>query len=67
VAARRHLHGLGGPVLGQTLPKEGTSDISYSDFEQGVTPGTHTVQSFVGSDHGLDVFYWTITYQVFAP
>jgi hypothetical protein len=53
--------------VGETLTDADFTNFSYSDFVQGVTPGTYPVQSFVSSDDGVTVEYWTITYQVFEP
>ena len=59
--------GLGGPYIGETAADGSFSEFTYSDFQQGVTPGTHTVQVFGYSTNGLTLAYWSITYQVFQP
>jgi hypothetical protein len=59
--------GLFGPYIGETEVDGGYSEFTYSDFEQGVAPGTHTVQTFGYSVDGFTLGNWSITYQVYWP
>jgi hypothetical protein len=40
---------------------------SSFQFAGSVSPGTHTVQTFVNSDYGLAVGGWSLKYQVYQP
>jgi hypothetical protein len=40
---------------------------SFVQFAGSVSPGTHTVRTFIDSDDGLTVGIWSLTYRVYQP
>jgi hypothetical protein len=48
----------------------GTGFFQTGTFAQsmsGITPGTHSVQTFVYSDNGLDVYNYAFVYHIYTP
>jgi hypothetical protein len=50
-------------IAGQYLYQVG----SFVQFAVNVPPGTHTLQTFVYSDHGLTKGLWSLIYRVYKP
>lgn len=59
--------GLGGPFFTVAPSDGGYAGGTWTDFDHGVTPGKHHVQTFAYSDDGANLGYWTITYSVYEP
>jgi hypothetical protein len=56
------------PALVDPLPAPGTyTNVTFPQRISGVSHGTHTVQSSIITDNGIDVGYYTFTYRVYKP
>ncbi len=59
--------GEGGPFF-TSAPADGAfAGGTWTDIDEGVTPGNHKVQTFAYSIDGATLGYWTITYNVYEP
>jgi len=54
------------PWVGE-VPSDGSYVLATSNQSIPVTPGKHTVQSYVGSKYGLALWNYHINYRVYAP
>ena len=55
-------------LLEDKVPPDGSwVQISSSHFMSGISAGTHTVQTFVNSQHGVNAAFYNVNYRVFKP